>query len=97
MTLGGVPSSSAQAICHAATCSVPEDLAQVQRAEIMPTKKTKQKTHLPESDPSFQHVVDAFAAYGDVTGGLRRMERFSPCSGGGNSSRNFRRHPSTHW
>jgi TfoX/Sxy family transcriptional regulator of competence genes len=47
----------------------PEDLAQVQRVEVMPTKKIKQKTHSPEIDPSFQHVVDAFAAYRDVTGG----------------------------
>ena len=35
----------------------------------MPTKKTEQKTHSPEIDLSFQHVVDAFDSYLDVTGG----------------------------
>ncbi len=35
----------------------------------MPTKKTKPKAASPEIDPRFQPVVNAFAAYRDVSGG----------------------------
>lgn len=43
--------------------------APVQREEVVPTKRTKQKAASPEIDPTFQPVVDAFAGYRDLAQG----------------------------